>query len=64
MKIHGITEREAKNLAKDMMDKSISTQKKVRETVMDGVSTLFHAAGLATKKDVSDLKKEMKLKKS
>ena len=63
MKQRGITEKDAKKLAKVMIKKSMLTQEKVRGMVMDAAGNLFHAAGLATKKDISDLKKEMKSKK-
>ncbi|PIN79786.1 hypothetical protein COV16_02385 [Candidatus Woesearchaeota archaeon CG10_big_fil_rev_8_21_14_0_10_34_8] len=64
MKKQGINEREAKKVAKSMLKKSIETQRKVNKTVMDAASTFFNTVGLATKKDIADLRKEIRKKKS
>lgn len=64
MKSQGITEKEAKKLAKEMIKTSKETEQKVFTLLMDAAGSLFHAAGLATKADIEDLKKEIRKKKT
>ena len=58
MKKQGISEKQAKKLAKDMLKKSQETQQKVTSLLVNYAGSIFRAAGLATKKDVEDLKKQ------
>ncbi|MEK6922047.1 MAG: hypothetical protein AABX82_09210 [Nanoarchaeota archaeon] len=62
MKKQGVSEREAKKFTKSVIKKSQETQQKVNTLVTRAAESLFHAAGLATKKDIADLKKERKRK--
>lgn len=62
MKKQGISEREAEKLAREMIQKSKETQQKVNNLLVDTAGSIFRAAGLATKKDLDELKKELKKK--
>lgn len=62
MRKQGISEREAKKLAKEMIQKSKETQQKVNNLLVDTAGSIFRAAGLATKKDLDELKKKLKKK--
>ena len=63
MKRQKISERDAKKLAKDLMTKSKKTQQRVSRLVASAAAEVFKAAGLATKKDLNALKKELRKKK-
>lgn len=62
MKKQGISEREAKKLAREMIQKSKETQQKVNNLLLDTAGNIFRTAGLATKKDLDELKREFRKK--
>lgn len=64
MKKQGISEKEAEKLAKEIIQKSKETRQKVNNLLVNTAGKVFRATGLATKKDLDELKKEFKKTKS
>ncbi len=62
MKGQGISEKQARNVARQMIATSMKTQRKVNALVVKQAYAVLRKAGVATRKDLDDL--ERRLKKS